>query len=240
MRTTRLGKILLMAFALPFVFWACNDDDDQLEFEVYADAFVMKKVIDNEVKHGVSYFAYGNKGISSATVTPPAGEPFELVVSEESTFTFLKETSEEEFVSSLPQNGSYLFDVESKDGETVQVTEVVENGTLEIPVITETTYHSEDATMTVEWEESENADGFVVRLLDDEGKVKFLSYALNPTVDEFNINSSSGSWANQAYSGDELTLQLQAFTYESDVPQEELVYSIKEISVAENQVTWGQ
>ncbi|MGM0620461.1 MAG: hypothetical protein ACQETJ_05400, partial [Bacteroidota bacterium] len=136
--------------------------------------------------------------------------------------------------------GSYLFDVESKDGETVQVTEVVENGTLEIPVITGTTYHSEDATMTVEWEESENADGFVVRLLDDEGRVKFLSYALNPTVDEFNINSGSGNWANQAYSGDELTLQLQAFTYESGVPQEELVYSIKEISVAETQVTWGQ
>ncbi|MGM0622022.1 MAG: hypothetical protein ACQETJ_13305, partial [Bacteroidota bacterium] len=125
-----------MAFALPFIFWACNDDDETLEFEVYADAFVMKKEIDGEVKHGISYFAYGNKSISSATVTPPSGEPFELVVSEESAFTFLKETSEEEFASSLPQNGSYLFDVESKDGETVQVTEVVENGTLEIPVIT--------------------------------------------------------------------------------------------------------
>jgi len=239
MRTKRLGKIFLMAFALPFVFWACNDDDETLEFEVYADAFVVKKKIDNEVKHGISYFAYGNKSISSATVTPPSGEPFDLTVSEESAFTFLKETSEEEFVSSLPQNGSYLFDVESKDGETAQVTEAVENGTLEIPVITGTTYHSENATMTVEWEESENADGFVVRLLDDEGKVKFLSYALNPTVVEFNINSSSGNWANQAYSGDELTLQLQAFTYETGAPEEELLYNIKEISVAEKEITWG-
>jgi len=239
MRTKRLGKIFLMAFALPFVFWACNDDDETLEFEVYADAFVVKKKIDNEVKHGISYFAYGNKSISSATVTPPSGEPFDLTVSEESAFTFLKETSKEEFVSSLPQNGSYLFDVESKDGETAQVTEAVENGTLEIPVITGTTYHSENATMTVEWEESENADGFVVRLLDDEGKVKFLSYALNPTVVEFNINSSSGNWANQAYSGDELTLQLQAFTYETGAPEEELLYNIKEISVAEKEITWG-
>lgn len=228
-----------MAFVLPFIFWACNDDDETLEFEVYADAFVVKKKIDNEVKHGISYFAYGNKSISTATVTPPLGEPFDLTVSEESAFTFLKETSEEEFVSSLPQNGSYLFDVESKDGEIVQVTEVVENGVLEIPVITGTTYHSENATMTVEWEESENADGFVVRLLDNEGKVKFLSYALNPTVHEFNINSSSGNWANQAYSGDELTLQLQAFTYESGVSQDDLLYNIKEIAIAEKEITWG-
>lgn len=240
MRTKQLGKILLMTFALPLFFWACNDDDEAAEFEVFADAFIVKKNIDDEMKHGISYFAYGNKSIASATVTPPAGESFDLEASEESVYTFLKETSNEDFTGGFPQEGSYLFDVESKDGETVQLTEVVENGTLEIPVIGGTTYHSQNGTMTVEWEASENADGYVVRLLNEEGRVVFLSYALNATAEEFNINSSSGNWDSNANSGDNFTLQLQAFTYESGVPQEDLVYNIKEISVAETQVTWGE
>ena len=48
--------------------------------------------------------------------------------------------------------------------------------------------------MSVEWEAPENADGLVIKLLNEEGKVIFLSYTLIATADEYDVNPSSGNW----------------------------------------------
>jgi hypothetical protein len=78
-----------------------------------------------------------------------------------------------------------------------------------------------------------------VKLLDEDGEVIFLSYTLIATADEYDINQDSGNWDGSAYSGENYTLQVQAFTYESGVSQDDFLYNIKEIAIAEKEITWG-
>lgn len=242
MKTKNLNRKLILILALPFFFMACNEESEDVAFELKADAYVVKKMIDEEVKFGVAFFAYGNKAIASATVIPPTGaadDSFELQATESSVYTYYKEPTAGDYSPTFPVEGQYMFDVESEDGETLLETDLLENGLLEIPEITDATYQSGAETMIVEWEAPENADGHVIKLLNEEGKVIFLSYSLIATANEYNINQGSGNWNGTAYTGENYTLQVQAFTYESGVSQENLLYNIKEIAIGEKQVTWG-
>lgn len=242
MKTKNLNRNILLILALPFFFMACNEESEDVAFEVKADAYVVKKKIDDETRFGIAFFAYGNKAISSVTVTPPSGsgDSFELTAAESNVYTYYKEPVGDDFTPNFPVQGQYVFDMESSDGETVQQTDVLENGILEIPVITDATYHTNTESMKVEWEAPENADGHVVKLLNEEGEVVFLSFTLIATADEYDINQGSGNWDGAAYSGENYTLQVQAFTYESGVGQEDLLYNIKEIAIGEMEITWGE
>lgn len=242
MKTKNLNRKFLLILALPFLFMACNEESEEEAFELKADAYVVKKMIDEEVQFGVALFAYGNKAIARATVDPPTGaadDSFELEPAESSVYTYYKEPAADDFTPTFPIEGQYVFDVESEDGETLQETDLLENGLLEIPVITDATYHSGDESMNVEWEAPEIADGHVVKMLDEEGEVIFLSYTLIATADEYDINQGSGNWNGTASTGQTYTLQVQAFTYESGVSQENLLYNIKEIATGEMEITWG-
>ena len=236
------GKILLIV-AFSLIFWACNDENETSNFEAFADAYVLKKEIDGEVKYAATFFVYGNKAISSATVTPPAGGggSFELAATEESVYSFYKEPREDDFTSELPLEGNYLFEVVSASDESLEKSDLLENGSLSIPTITDFTYQPASESADVKWESVANADGYVVRLLDTGGKVIFLSYSLSAGADELSISPVTGNWAEQAYSGENYTLQLQAFSYEPGITDEELLaYNVKEISITETQITWGQ
>jgi hypothetical protein len=243
MKTKILRRSILLILVLPFFISACNEESEDVAFELQADAYVVKRKIDGETRFGTAFFAYGNKAIARATVDPPTGaadDSFELEATESSVYTFYKEPAAGDYSPTFPVQGQYLFDVESEDGETLLETDLLENGTLEIPVITETSYQANTESVTVKWETPENADGHVVKLLNDEGEVVFLSYTLIASADEYAVNQGSGNWDGTAYTGENYTLQVQAFTYEQGVVQDELLYNIKEISVAETQVTWGQ
>lgn len=243
MKTRNLSRSILLILVLPFFIASCNEESEDVAFELRADAYVIKKMIDDEIQFGTAFFAYGNKAIATATVIPPSGaadDSFELEVTESSVFTYYKEPAPEDFSPNYPIQGEYIFDVETNEGETLQQTDILESGLLEIPEITEVTYHISAETMSVEWEAPEGADGHVVKLLNENGDVVFVSYTLISTAEDYEINQSSGNWDGTAYTGDNYTLQVHAFTYEAGVVQEELLYNIKEIAIGEKQITWGE
>lgn len=239
--TKNLYRNILLILALPAFFFACNDEDENIAFEVQADAYIVKKKMNDEMKYGIAYFAYGNKAIESATVTPPsgAGDAFSLEASQSSVYTYFKEPSADDYSATFPIEGQYVFDVESQDGEVIQQADLVQNGLLELPVITETTYHSDVQSLKVEWEAPDSADGHVVKLLNESGDIVFLSFTLTAVAEEYEINQASGNWNGSAYSGENYTVQVQAFTHESGVSQDDLLYNIQEIAIAEKQVAWG-
>lgn len=242
MKTRRLKKKLFPVLILIFSFVSCNNDSDNDNFEVFADAYIVKKLIDNEVKTAAAFYAYANADIASATVTPPidGGEPFDLSRSPKSSYTFFKEPVVAEFKTELPTPGTYQFDVKSTRGENIIKDDLLEIIGLDIPVIDSTRYHPENFSLTVNWESIQGADGYVIKLLNSSGITIFISFAIVPTAKEFTINSNSGNWEIQANSGDSLILQVQAFAYDSDASTELNIYNIGEISIGEQEIVWGQ
>ena len=241
MMTKILHRNILLILALPFIFFSCNDEEEEKALELDVDAYIVKRKVDDETKYANAYFAYGTKGIESATVTPPAGAggSVELAASASSISVFFREPVMEDFTPMSPAQGNYVFDVESREGEVLQQSDMLEGEKLEIPEITEVTYQSNIETMTVEWGSETNADGFVVKLLDQNNNVVFISYTLIASAEEYDINQISGNWDGIAYLGEDYTLQVQAFAVESTATEDNGLYNINEVAIAERTVTWG-
>ena len=241
MMTKFLYRNILLILALPLFFLSCNDEEEDKVFELEVDAYIVKRQIDDVTKYANAYFAYGNKAIESATVTPPAGVggSVELAASESSISVFFREPAMEDFTTMSPTQGNYVFDVESREGEVLQQSDMLEGEQLEIPEITEVTYQSNIETMTVKWDPEVVADGFVVKLLDQNKKVVFVSYTLIASAEEYDINQISGNWDGTAYLGEDYTIQVQAFTVESTATEDNGLYNINEVAIAEKAVTWG-
>jgi hypothetical protein len=241
MKTEHFKRKAFIILTLPFLLWACNKDESSFELEVLTDAYIIRKMIDGEPKSALAFYAYANTSIASATVTPPSGESgsFELSRGEESSSTFYREPKPGEYNAAWPAVGNYNFTVVTTGGETVEQTDAVEIANLAIPVITSATFHASNATLTLKWEPVQGVNGYVIKLLNAQGKTVFMSFALTAANKEFNINSSSGNWFNQVYTGDELKLQLHAFAFESGTAAETAMYNISEIAIAEKDITWG-
>ncbi len=240
MKTNRLNKTILSVFILAFLFTGCNKDTANSEFEVFADTYVVKKLIEDEVKSAPAFYVYANAGIASVKVTPPGGgQSFELARSPESSYTFYKEPEGMEFKAVSPTPGIYHFEVESTGGEIIQANDLLEILDLEIPEIVSTNYQSESFSMQVKWESVANADGYVLKLSNADGLTSFISFTVSPASTEYFIGPASGNWMIQVNSGDNLTLQVQAFAYDSDATAENNIYNIGEISIGEKEITWG-
>jgi hypothetical protein len=241
MKAKQFYRKALILMTLPFLLWACNKDESIFELEVLTDAYIIRKMIDGEPKSALAFYAYANTSIASATVTPPSGVggSFELSKSEETSYTFFREPEEGEYTAGWPAVGNYIFTVVTTDGETVEQADVVEIANLDIPEITSATFFPSNASLTLKWESVPGINGYVIKLLNAQGKPVYMSFALTAANNEFNINPSSGNWFAPVYTGDELKLQLHAFAFESGAAAETAMYNISEIAIAEKDITWG-
>ncbi len=237
-----LFKKLMLVFAVPFFFQACEEDNLTGNFEVAADAYVVKKNFDGETKYATTFYVFANQNISSAAVTPPsgAGGSFDLVPAPNSVYTYEKTPGTGDFETNPPAEGEYLFDVVSDRDESVQLIDLLKNGNLGVPEISGHTFHDINSSLSVTFHAAANADGYVVRLLDQDGKIVFLSYTLSATSEEFNINPDSGSWLATPASGATYILQIQAFSYENGVEEDDdLAHNVEEVSIVEESIVWG-
>lgn len=220
-------------------FSSCSDDE--VELNVLTDAYVIKKMSDDNVAvYAIAYYAYANKNISTASVLTPDEATINLSASESTPYTFMKEPEEADFLTDIPVEDNYLFDVVAKSEETAQSNDYLEFDDLNIPSITDTTYDSESNMLNVTWEAVPKCDGYVVRLFDLDGNIIYTSNAINPETAEYEIYQTSGNWFEQAIEGTSYKLQVQSFAYESDATAGDFAYNLKEISISEKEIVWGE
>jgi hypothetical protein len=242
MKSYHINTGILIILFIVSLFTACNKDTEEAEFEVFADAYTVTKLVDDEPKTAIAFYAYGNKNIASAKVTPPEGEgsSVQLGASNGSGYTFYKEPELEDYKTEWPTEGIYVFDVESTTGEVLQETDFLEIINLEIPEIVSTSFNTNTLTLTVKWEAIAGADGAVVKLTDKQGNIVFISYGLTSETTEFPLGTGSGTWTSSANMGDELILQVQSYVVESGVNEEISLYNIAGIAIGEKEIIWGQ
>lgn len=235
-RLKNIAKTLVL-FSIALGFFACDDDDgNSVPFEIIGDVYVVKKTINDEVLFANTYIAYGNQPMSLAQVTTPGGE--EIVLSPTSGYnnTYAQSPAIDEFTDQV-EEGNYMFDVINEDIPHQDIDLLVFDN---IDFTTITTLEPDVDILTLEWEENEMAEAYLVRLLDESGTVLFMSQLLGTQVSRFVINPGdpNGTWNGTPAAGTDYIVELQAFLFEQDATNNDYTFHIQEMSITDDVVTW--
>lgn len=231
-------KIVLIVLIVFAGFTSCLKENKK-EFDVYSDVYTLKKLVENEIVYANVYYVYGNQNMKSAKVTTPDGGTIQLQITAETVFSLSKEPTETDFSTNPPKVGNYQFEVTSADDATIQNNDLLEFDDLMIPVITKSNYEDISQTLEVTWIKVPGADGYVVKMLETDGDYVYLGYTLNGDATSYGITMNVGNWFDTPGFGNTFKLQLHAFKYEAGAAEEEIVYNLQEISIAEKNIIWG-
>lgn len=240
MKTKTIFRNTALVLLAGFTVVSCNDNEEKLD--VITDVYVINKMFDNEVKSAATYFAYGNKELMSVSVAlPNSAGNVALESYPGSIYTMAKEPKDSDYKTTAPVNGNYSFSVQSADGETLQVPDILSYEGLDIPEFTKTTFSGTPFILELEWSDVTDADGYVVKMLDTDGKLVFNGYSVGGDVNKYTVTgtSNSGFWNTPAVNGESYVLQLNAFSYDAEANISNYVYNLSEISLAEIQIEWG-
>ena len=234
----RFLKSVLPLLIICLGFISCVDDTKVLEAS--ADAFIIKRLFNDEHHYAMSFQVTANKEIKSATATSPAQNTINLEVVPDFKFTFTKEPTLSDYSKNIPATGEYFFEIYSAEEELLQLTDNVEFEDLFIPEITNTEFNNTSKILSVSWNPVLNADGYAVKVARPNGDVIFISYSLDFDATEYQIGTTYGNWIQPPVVGSKYILEVHAFCYEDDIPNEEKAYNLKEIAIGEKEIYWGQ
>jgi len=223
------------------VFVSCNNDTEE-PFQVLADAYYVNQFEQGEVRTAISYYAYANKHIASATVSTPSGETVTLEDELGYSTTWLKEPELTDFSTDIPDEGTYQFTVMSQDGVELVKNDVLENVDLGIPEMDTITYNATNFGYNVTWAELENTDAYMIRVLKEDRQIIFSGYTVGDDVLEYDIvqGNNTGTWEESPQSGETYIFQLSAYVFDDDADNSNYAYNLEEISIGEAEVVWGE
>lgn len=235
-RLKNIGKTLVL-FSLALGFFACDDDDgNSAPFDIIGDVLVVKKLVGEEAMYANSYIAYGNQPMSLAQVTTPSGEEIMLSPAGSDNYTYAQSPGSDDYMPEI-EEGNYMFDVINEDIPHQDVDLLVFSNI----DFTEITLFETDVDMlTVEWEENDMAEAYMLRMVDEQGAVIFMSQLLGTQVERFVIdpNDPQGTWAELPNSGEDYTFELLAYLFEEDATDSDYTFNVQEISITEEMFTW--
>jgi hypothetical protein len=222
-------------------FAGCQNEDNDV-FNVNADVVFLHKIIDNDTLTGVAYYAYGNQEISEVVVTlPENGGTTNLEKNPNSSYTYYFEAPDEEYSDkeNFP-TGSYIFNVMSADGESLEITEVQEMDEIGFAKLDSSGFDDEQKLFYFEWEEVDNTQSYVALLLNSEGEVIFSGYPVDEESPFFYLSPhyDTGTWHSYPQTGENYTLRIQSYLYDADATNADYVYNIQEISIADYSLEW--
>lgn len=225
----KISKLVLLAFIVTG-FWACNDDDPQT-FDFVGEVVTLKRTMDGEEKYALSYYAYANMKMDSASVDFPGDSTLTLSAADAQKLTYFYQASDEDFTTSAPVTENYDFTVVNNDVEYT-ATENHSFTDVDIPTIDSVDVTTSTESVYVEWNNNDDAEGYAVQILDDNNEIVFNSYILSDDADSFTANQSTGSWETSLSSGETYTIEVQAMVFEDGATNADFFYQIETIAIA--------
>ena len=233
----KIGKLILLAFIVTG-FWACNDDDPE-PFSFTGEVVTLKRSIDGEEKFALSYYAYGNMKMDSASVDLPGDSTLVLSSGGAQELTYYYEPSEEDFSTTAPETRNYDF-VVVNNNEEYTATESHTFTDLDIPTIDSVGVTTNNKSVYIKWDKVDDAQTYVVRIFDNEYKTVFNIYNLIlKDTNSITANESTGKWETSLSTGKTYTVEVQAMVFEGNATNANLLQQIETIAIASEEFTFG-
>lgn len=217
---------------------SCNKNDSNQTFQVEPDVITMVKTVHDTVKYAPAFYVYANQNIKSAEVSAPDGSPIELSFYNSNVITYAKLPKEADYTETEPQSGEYAFSVKSVNGDVFTGSDILYPTGLEAPEISGISFNSSNSTMHVNWNTDLGANGYFVRLINNNGETVYTGYNVSADSTSYTIRSTDEGWEQPPYSGTKYILQMNAIEYDADDNLTEYYYHVNAIAFSEEEITW--
>ena len=232
MKYRRSGKIAFVILS-SFILVSCFSDNTETPLEVYSDAYMIKKMVGDEPMYAITFYAFGNQMMRSGTVTEIGGSgvPINLGLNPNSIFTLWEWPSGNDFRPYPPNAVEYKFNVTVESGLSNESIDYLNPKDISIPVITTAAFGDNNKLIDVAWSSVTGADGFLVKVAEENGNIIYTSDGILPTITNYTINLLAGNWTKPVEPGNTYIMEVHAFAYEADADEFYKVYNVEEISI---------
>jgi len=232
--TQKIGKLLILLLVLGGLA-SCNDDQETAPFEVTGEAIMIKRLLNDQVMYARTFFAYGNQPMSAGQVTLPEGGTLPLIPSDDNKRTWQNTPTIADFSTTLPEVGMFDFTVTNEDIEHT-VSDVLVFNDLGFPTID--SLGNNGGIVQVEWQEVAAAEGYLVRMVDENYESVFIGQLLNTNYTTYQIASDSGVWSKAPVAGETYMVEVHAFVFEEGATNQNYLYNADEIAIASRDIVW--
>ena len=232
-----MKKILLPVFSLlvcGLSFTSCDDSDNNVTPDAVGDVYV-KTIKDGETtKYALYAYCSANYKMETVSIATPDDASIELAATN-NPYTFNNYGDDEnmpEFTETLPLEGKYTFNITSTDEEIMTRENTLSSKVVDIPVVTEAII--KDDKINVTWEEEDNNDAFILRLLDKDDNVIYSTPFLKDDTTTLEITNYTNGWVTDDYKIENVTkVKVLTVLFEnSEDPDTSEIQSIGESTLA--------
>lgn len=238
MKTNIIPKIAGLVL-FPLLFSSCLDNE--VDLTGYGDAYILVEVNGQDTVKGLGLHAYSYSEFKSVVAIVTGNQSLSYTLTPYLDFKqdFLYTTPLSQYSMTLPATGEYIFNVTFADGQTLALYDRLTSDFIAPPKITRCIYTKLNATVDVEWEKVKLADAYNVKLIDQNGKILFVSPAYNNSTTVYSFGSGTQGWQSAASipaDGQVVNVEVAAYLMEATLVQDELQC----ISKSRYEITWGE
>jgi hypothetical protein len=238
MKTKIISKIIYPVF-ISFLLSSCIDNE--VDLSAFGDAYILVEVNGQDTVKGLGLHAYSYSEFKSVVVNAAGNQSQTYTLAPYLDFKqdYLYTTPLSQFSKTLPAKGEYIFNATFLDGQTLAFYDILTSDFIVPPKITKCVYFKDTEKVEVEWEKVKLADAYNVKLIDQSGKILFVSSAYNNSTTVFSFGSGTQGWQSSASvpaEGQVVKVEVAAYLMEPTIVQDEL----QSISKTRVEITWGK
>ena len=219
-------------------------EKEEIIFNPSSDAFIITKTIETETEvdtlYGIALHVFANKPMQNVSVSPDDGTDatFELSAYEGYLYDFYYQTAVEDFSTTKPFIGDYIFSISAQSTETETMTDGLLDDFIYPTDTLKCIYDISKDEMNVNWTKIDDADYIVVNMFNDNDELVFNGTAFVGSAVKYTFSKTKSGWVNgeTPIDGADYTVEMDAYMYESGLSG--LNLQAKAISV--KNVTWGE
>lgn len=233
-------KIYSLLLIISSILSSCNTNDYQeADFNGIGDVFVRCIKLGDDTVYAPAFYAYANKNLSGAKVESPVSElpNYELSIYSEDKRIFKLLPKISDYTTTDIADGIYKFEMISAELETIHVQDKLIDSRVGPMEISDFSYTKERHKFEITWDEVNNADIYVIKLMTEkDGKVLYVSNQLSTTEYEFNENSKNWNYNTQLTA--DTSYWIGVFAYEFENATTNNGFDINSETVEYREIVW--
>lgn len=215
--------------------------DNEVILNAYGDAYILVEMNGQDTVKGIGFHAFSYYEFKTVEVTVTGNPALKYNLASYMNYKqdFIWSTPSDQFSKILPQTGEYVFKATFTDDQTLDFYDRLTSDYILPPVIKSCTYNLQTKEAEVEWEKVKLADAYNVKVMDQTGKLLFVSPTFSNSTTYYAFDTSTKGWQTSVTlpsGGQKVWVEVNSYLVEDMQDQNELQC----ISRTRKEISWGQ